>query len=72
MKKINEEEIEEILNYLDNRQTLEVKKILKNLEESQEERLIKFKEAIERVIRNIGRSTHIPVSELKQAIQENE
>jgi len=72
MKKIEEKDIEDILMYLNSRQSLEAKKILNNLEDCECEKLGKFKGEIERLVRNCGRSSVISLSEIKKIIEENE
>jgi len=71
-KKITEEQIEKIIESINEHRTMEVKKILKNLSDCKEEELEKFKEKIERLVRDKGRTSHIPISEIKQVIMDYE
>ena len=67
MKKIiTDEQIGKILNLINQRKILEAKDILNELEED------KLEDALKKLIRNSGRSSHIPISNLKQILIDNE
>ena len=65
MKKITEEQIENIKNLINERKILDVKKILGSLEDSKEEEIL---EELKRISRDKGRTNMIPKSEIEQIL----
>jgi len=65
MKQISNEEIQEIISCINNRQTIQVKKKLSELEESKEDEIIN---ELKRLLRNLGKSNMIMKSEIENLI----
>ena len=65
MKKITEEQIENIKNLINERKILDVKKILGSLEDSKEEEIL---EELKRITRDKGRTNMISKSEIEQIL----
>lgn len=65
MKQISNEGIQEIISLINNRQTIQAKKKLTELEDSEGNKIL---DDLKRVVRNLGKSNMIMKSEIEEII----